>query len=87
MVLFIEIAFVLLIISLIYRRYIKPFRQAMRSAKETMAQRDRPHGRPVQDRPFHDDPEPSARQSAINNNPRKPLDKSNVQDAEFEDLS
>jgi flagellar biosynthesis/type III secretory pathway M-ring protein FliF/YscJ len=76
LVLFIEVAFVILIISLIYRRYIKPFRQAMRSARESVGQR--PQGRPMQDPP---------RQSNINANPQRPIDKSNVQDAEFEDLS
>lgn len=76
MVLFIEVAFVILIISLIYRRYIRPFRQAMRSARETMGQR--PQGRPVQDPPMPGN---------INANPQRPIDKSNVQDAEFEDLS
>jgi flagellar biosynthesis/type III secretory pathway M-ring protein FliF/YscJ len=76
LVTFIEVAFVILIISLIYRRYIKPFRQAMRSARESVGQR--PQGRPVQEQP---------RQSNINANPQRPIDKSNVQDAEFEDLS
>lgn len=79
LVLFIEIAFVILIISLIYRRYIKPFRQAMRSARSTMNQQRPPAGRPVDDTP--------PRPGSINNNPQKPIDKSNVQDAEFEDIS
>jgi flagellar biosynthesis/type III secretory pathway M-ring protein FliF/YscJ len=76
LVLFIEVAFVILILNVLYRRYIKPFRQAMNSARESMGQR--PQGRPVQDAP---------KQTNINANPQRPIDKSNVQDAEFEDLS
>jgi hypothetical protein len=78
LVLFIEIAFVLLILNLLYQRYIKPFRKAMRSARESMDQGPPRQGRPVQDAP---------KQSTINTNPHTPIDKSNVQDAEFEDLS
>lgn len=78
MVLFIEIAFILLILNMLYRRYIKPFRDAMQSARDSMNQGPPRQGRPVQDAP---------KQSTINPNPHKPIDKSNVQDAEFEDLS
>lgn len=77
MVLFIEIAFIVLIASILYRRYIKPFRDAMNSARNNMGQRPA-SGRPVEEQP---------RQSTINSNPHRPIDKSNVQDAEFEDLS
>jgi hypothetical protein len=77
LVLFIEIAFVLLILSIIYKRYIKPFREAMRSARSGVGQRPS-QGRPVDQQP---------KQSTINPNPHRPIDKSNVQDAEFEDLS
>jgi hypothetical protein len=78
LVLFIEIAFILLILNVLYRRYIKPFRDAMRSVRDTTAQSQQQQRGPVQ--------EPS-RPGSINNNPHKPIDKSNVQDAEFEDLS
>jgi flagellar biosynthesis/type III secretory pathway M-ring protein FliF/YscJ len=74
----IEIAFVILVLSIIYRRYIKPFRDAMRNARPKTGERQYEQRGPVHE---------ATRPSSINANPHKPIDKSNVQDAEFEDIS
>jgi hypothetical protein len=77
----IEVAFVILILSLIYRRYIRPLIQAYRGMGEAMKDVRR-------QRAQHVDPA-SAEPIAPKSPPREKhrIDRGKIQDADFEDLS
>lgn len=76
----IEVAFIILILSLIYRRYIRPMVQAYRGMGDAMKDIRRQRAEPV------DAPRPDAipRQTP-RDKPR--VDRGKIQDADFEDLS